>query len=645
MILDRARAESGAFGALRLWICGFAGLTAALAGCSTNTKVYNGTPVVTVTAQSTADFSSYTVGISVYSMTRSDGYVAYPAGYTYEEFADLTQRVDLTELLNAVGVPDGTYKSVVIGIDYSEPLVYLNGQTTQATVEDSSGNVDPGIIYVTVTLDPSHQLVVSQNQSTPLALDFDLAASNTVNATTNTVVVRPFVEAVTPSNDTQPVRARGLFVVASPSQGTFVEDLRPFEDNIYATVGALTVNTTANTYYNIDGVAYIGPAGLSALQSIASNTPVIAIGSLNGTPPGSSSTITPALTATQVYAGTVVSNGVYEHVEGIVTAISGDTLTVADATYLYYEGYCISNLCFEYVPTASINIGPSTLVTEDNVAPPNGGQFGAQSITVGSQVDAIGVNANPSASTLTLDSTSGLVRLQSTPIWGTLTSGTAGSATLDLASMGDANVSPSAFNFAGTGTASANDATAASYTVDTSAASATAPSSGPDQSATAAGTLLRIDGFPAPYGSAPPDFNATDVIPATSAPSTLVVEWGGGTGTTTPFTSYDSTALALNLTGASVATVVTGPQCTFAVGCAAGAALTGTPAITISGATQFAIGNSTNGVSIFSAASAFASDLSTVLNGSTSIYRVVAIGSYDSASNTFAASRIDVALD
>ena len=111
MILDRARAKSGALGAMRLLICGFgAALAAALAGCSTNTNVTNGTPVVTVTSQAAGDFSAYVVGVSLYSLTRSDGYVSYPAGYTAEEFADLTKRVDLTELLNAVGVPTGTYK-------------------------------------------------------------------------------------------------------------------------------------------------------------------------------------------------------------------------------------------------------------------------------------------------------------------------------------------------------------------------------------------------------------------------------------------------------------------------------------------------------------------------------------------------------
>jgi hypothetical protein len=629
MIFDCARARTGAMGALRLWICGLgAALAAALVGCSTNTKVTNGTPVVTVHTDAAGDFSTYIVGITVYSLTRSDGYVAYPAGYTAEEFADLTQRVDLTELLNAVGIPDGTYTSATIGIDYSEPIVYVNGISTEATVQNTSETIDPGIYYVTVKLDPAHPLVVNLNQSTPFALDFNLAASNSIDTSTTspTVTVRPFVAVTVTPSDTEPVRARGLYVIANPSAGNFIENLRPFEDNVYSTVGALTVNTTASTYFNINGNIYTGAAGLNALVGLPPSTPMVAIGAL-----GDMSTITPGFTATQVYAGDVVSNGVYEHVEGIVSGISGDALTVAGATYLYYEGYCTSNLCFTWYPTATVDVASATPVTEDGVVPASGTSVNMQSISVGSQIDAVGIGStNSTTGALTLDATTGLVRLQSTPIWGTLTAGAAGSATLNVLSMGP--FAPSSLNFAGTGTSSANDAVAASYQVDTAAAGTEA-----DQSATPAGTLLRVDGFPTPYGSAPPDFVASDVIPGSSYPAYLAVEWmGSSAGSLAPFTSYDSTSLTLNLSDTNIAEVVIGSQTTT---------LSGTPTINISGATEFAIGNSTNGISMFSAPSAFATDLTSTLNGSTQVYRVVAVGSYDAASSTFTATRLDVALE
>lgn len=623
MTFDRARAKPGALGALRLWICGFGmALAAALAGCSTNTNVSNGTPVVTVTSQAAGDFSTYVVGITLYSATRSDGYIAYPAGYTYEEFADLTQRVDLTELLNAVGIPTGTYKTVTIGIDYSTPIVYIKGQSTAAKVENATGAQNFGIVYVNVKLDPAHPLVIGLNHSTPLALDFDLAASNTVNAASNLVTVKPFAVATTTPADTEPVRARGLFVAANTGASNFVENIRPFQDNIYSTVGALTVNTSSSTYFNVNGKVYTGAAGLAAVAGLSSNTPMIAIGSL-----GDMSTITPGFNATQVYAGTPVSNGQYEHVTGIVTARSGNTLTVSDATYLYYEGYCTSNLCFTWYPSLTVTVGPSTVVTEDGTSPATA--LSPQAISVGSTIDAVGINTT-SANPPKLDATSGLVRLQSTAAWGTLVSGTSGSATLNLLSMGP--VPASAINFAGTGISGAEDATAASYVLDTTAAT-----TGADQSATPAGTLLRAAGMPTPFGAAPPDFTATAVTPGTSEPADLVVEWSkGSSGSLAPFTSYDSTSLSLNLTGNTLAEVVIGPQAT---------PLTTAPAITISGGTEFAIGNAASGVSEFSTSSGFASGLTSTLNGSTQVYRVVAIGAYDSGTNTFTASRVDVALE
>jgi hypothetical protein len=616
MILDCARARTGAHGALRLWICGFAAaLAAALTGCSTNTNISNGTPVVTVHADAAGDFSSYLIGITLYSLTRSDGYVAYPAGYTAEEFVDLTQRVDLTELLNAVGVPAGSYKSVVLGLDYSVATVYVKGQSTVATVLNTS-KANPGIVDLTVTLDPAHPLVVGLNKSTPLALDVDLAASNTVSG--NSVTVRPFAAATATPADTEPVRARGLFVVANPSAGNFIENIRPFEDNIYSTVGALTVNTTSSTYFNVNGSVYTGTAGLTAVAALAASTPMVAYGTL-----GDMSTITPAFTATQVYAGTVVSNGALEHALGIVSAISGDKLTLLGATYLPYAGYCPSNLCFAYFPTATVTIGPSTLVTKDGTS---GTTFSIGSISVGSQIDAVGIGPTSASNGFAFDATSGVVRLQSTPAWGTLNSATAGTATLSLLSLG---AFPAAdFNFAGTGTSSSGNATATSYQINTGAA---------DESATPAGTLLRADGFPTAFGSAPPDFDASTVTPGSSGPADLVVEWiAGSAGSIAPFTAYDSASLTLNLNSVNTHEVVVGPQTLT---------LTGTPSIDISAAGQFAIGNAAKGVAVFSAPSAFASDLTSTLNGSTQVYRVVAIGTYDAATNTFAASRVDVALE
>jgi hypothetical protein len=61
---------------------------------------------------------------------------------------------------------------------------------------------------------------------------------------------------------------------------------------------------------------------------------------------------------------------------------------------------------------------------------------------------------------------------------------------------------------------------------------------------------------------------------------------------------------------------------------------------------QLAIGSATlpAGVSVFSSAPAFATAVNSVLSGGHNLYRLVAVGQYESATNTFVAASISLAL-
>ncbi|WP_369622444.1 hypothetical protein, partial [Pseudoalteromonas distincta] len=83
-------------------------------------------------------------------------------------------------------------------------------------------------------------------------------------------------------------------------------------------------------------------------------------------------------------------------------------------------------------------------------------------------------------------------------LWGTLTAAQAGSATVDVLSLG--GVAPSALTFTGTGSASGADADPTAYAINTGSV---------DLSAQPAGSLFRFDGLVTPFGSAPPDFTAS----------------------------------------------------------------------------------------------------------------------------------------
>lgn len=642
MTFDRARARTGAWAALRAGICAVGvGLAVALAGCSATSKVYNGTPVLTLTGAATGDFSTYIVGISYVQLTRKDGFVY--AAFSNEEEVDLTKRNNLTELLTAIGVPNGTYTKASITLDYSNATVYLKGQSTAATVHTPSSGTSQTL---TVTFDPSHPLVIGFNQSTPLAIDVDLAASDSIDPSTNTVTVKPFLTATAQPVDSGTVRARGLFVYVSPSKSTFTINLKPLNDTYYysGTFGALTVNTTSSTYFDIDGTPYVGSAGLAEIQQLSKNgqlnsdSTIVTYGTI-----GDLSTIVPAFNATEVYAGTsVVSPGGYE-VYGTVSARSGNTLTLRGATYLCPQdinaGYPTEPPAIHF-ESATVTVGPSTKVTQDGTVASG---LSAQSISVGQHIYATGQGSvscgvttkTNSTASLTLNATSGQVRLKRTTLWGTLGSGTTGSATLDLLELGDR--APGDFTFTGTGISSADDANPASYVVDTGTT---------DESATASGTLLKAVGLVTPFGSAPPDFTASAVTPGASEPSTLIVEWNGGT--TSPFTTYGSSGLVVNLGNSSIGTAIlrTGPQSTQLSSLASSPTiLPGCQSGTCTGNSEYSIGNLTHGIAEFGSASSFLSNLTSTLNGSNAVFKLVAIGNYDASSNTFYTQRIDVALE
>ena len=602
------------------------GGTALLASCSGNTNISYGTAVVTLSDVS-GGFTSYIVNIDAITLTRSDGIVVAVLGT--QETVDLVKVGDLTELVEAPAVPAGTYTALTLTLDYTAQIagiitVDVNGVPTDAAAKDPSGNA-MSVSTLTVTFDPKNQLVITAGACTRLAIDVNLAASNSVDLTTSppTVTVRPFVTATVAPVDQTVMRARGIFVIAQPSSSDYIVNMRPFNDLVSA-LGALTVNTTSSTYFNINGVVYSGAAGLTAMQSLLISTPIAAYGTL-----GSLSTITPSFNATAVYAGTSLEDPLADFLTGTVSAVSGDTLTLHGVSYVPRIGLPTLRIFYADIP---VTVGPATIMSEDGVAASG---LSTQSVSVGQRITVSGQATEDTTFLLTsLDATGqapkGQVRLQPTPVWGTLNSGASGSMSLDVLSLGD--FAPSALTFAGTGTTSANDAVATSYAVDTP---------GIDESATPATTLLEAVGFVTPFGSAPPDFTASAVTAGTATPQTLVVEWNGGAAS--PFSSASSAGLVVDLSNANLSSTVryiaTGPTTTDLT------TLPASPTIAFAagGALTLAVGN-TLSIDVFNDPSGFATQLSTSLNGTNLVYRLVCVGQYSSATNTFTATQVAVNL-
>ena len=602
---------------LRPMLCAAAAL---LGACHTTTNPPPGTPVLTMSdLTNSGDFMSYIISIDAIQLTRSDGTVV--TALVTPVTADLARLNSLTELLEAPALPEGTYTSGLIILDYTAtPLVWLNvnGQTLSASPQNAAGTA-AAAVSVPVTFDPSHPLVIKHNQSVRLHVDVDLTASNELTTTSSSVVqVQPFVVMSSPPVDATRMHVRGAFVTTQDVASGFYMNTRPFY-SLSSAFGAVIVNTNAQTYFNINGTVYTGAPGLAALSTQQQTLPLAVYGTLDNL-----SGITPTFNATEVYFGAATESQLAYYFTGTVTARSGNTITLRAADAFTPLGATI------YIDSVTVTLGSGTQVFEDGIATPG---LTIANVSVGQQLTVAGQPTFDSTGTVvvSLDATAGLVRLRATTLWGVLNA----DSTQNLLSLG--RFAPGVMSFAGTGTPG-HDANPSAYVVDTSAV--------PPGPVTKPGDLLQAQGGATPFGSAPPDFTARSVTPGPSSLQTLVVSWANG-GSTAPFTSVSSTGLVVNLADANLGStheIRTGPAALDLK------SLPASPLITTTGADQshlqLAIGKSTltKGISVFNSASAFASAVNSSFTGTNKIFRLVAYGQYDQLNNTFVAARINVAL-
>jgi hypothetical protein len=333
-------------------------------------------------------------------------------------------------------------------------------------------------------------------------------------------------------------------------------------------------------------------------------------------------------------------------VEGDVTARKGNTLTLHGATLFANAAQLVQ---FETLD-ATVLLGPATQVTADGVS--TLGPLNYNSIAVGQHITARGLFSQASSGAITLDSTgasatdTGSVRLQSTELFGSAVSTSAGSLDLNLLAIGNWPVS--IYNFAGNGVSAAQDPTPGNFLVNTG--SLTVP-------AFAAGDPVWVDGYVSPFGSAPPDFLAQSVSAEAAVQATLVVSWSG-TGTTAPFVPLSATGLTIDLTNAAfgsgqlrigaqaidITTLPASPNIVPAV--ATNDPTSGLPLFS----PVFSVGPGAitatvvNPIQSFNDFANFVTQLNTTFAVPTPATKFVAQGFYDRASNTFTASSIDVVL-
>jgi hypothetical protein len=631
-----------------------------------------GTAMVTLTDMP-GDFLSYMVNIVSLKLTRSDGTTVETVPVTTS--VDFAQLVNLSEVVSAQQVPAGEYSGVALTLDYGSATIVIDNGAGGITVPAgniSNGSTNTALVSpnaqmtVTLKLPSGSPLVVTNGTVAHLALDFNLSASNTVAPSTITsttaasavmVTVNPVLVASLTPDVTKMIRVRGplLSVTNTSTQTSYTVKVFPFFTDSDDNMGQVVVYTTTTTAFTINGTSYTGNAGLTALAALpmgTMGTMTLALGTFDSA--------AKTFTAAQVFAGTSVPGAGLDSVEGTVVARSGNVLTVSKPFFEPREGGGVSggvvmsggtgmsgnpmgsNMSgtMGSSPTSdlgifarplTVTVASATMVTEDGQS----GTFGPQDISVGQHLQAFGKFGTDASGNPTLDASSGSVRLMVTRAWGQFTSAASSVVTMNLQALD--GLPPSAFTFAGTGSSTANDASASAYTVSVPAALPLPTLS--------AGFPVAFDGFVTPFGSAPPDFAAVTLVNFATANARLHLEWMEP-GPTAPFVSpLSATNVMMAQTmvqSAAEHVVFIGPVMEDPGSVSAGLSFVPN---TAASRMLFAIGHRMDDeIEVYTTFSDFITALSADLNGMTQLLRVEAEGPYDLSTGVLSVNFMAVEL-
>ena len=603
------------------------------ASCTSSTC---GSMVMTVT-DAAGDFLSYQVNLVSLQLQKADGSMVETLPATTA--VDFVQLINLSEILSVRQIPPGDYVAAQVTVDFTNASIMVDdGTGTGVAVKpvDSTGAV-LGQLQLMVQLDAKNHLQINAAKASRIAFDFNLLASNMVDLTAKTVTVSPVLVAGVVPVDNKQVRVRGEIASVDTADNAYTVQVDPFHDHNDDKQSAFVVHTTDTTTFEINGTPFVGAAGLAQLATLASDTLSVAFGSVDLT--------TQTFTATDVLAGTSVEGGGFDHILGTVIARTGNTLTVHAAHMQDHDNGDNHDGADNFMAgNSTVTIAAATAVTAQGQASAAPAHTIAE-ISVGSLIDAFGTASKDGSGKVTFDAGAGRVRLDLTQVQGSLNAVGSNQITIKLNSIG--RLPSSLFNFSGTAAAGGALSDPTHYVLGTGNLSLSP--------FTVGGSLLGI-GFVAPFGGAPPDFNAITLANGSQGDvddndddndnsgkgAQMDIDWGKS-GTTAPFKTLDATHLDLDVSNSSIGShhrIQVDPQDIDIT------ALAGDPSIVAAGGmTEFAItGQHGRATDNFSSFADFESALAMDLNGMTTALRLTADGQYDAASNTFTARRITILL-
>ena len=496
--------------------CGGGSSSSAAGASGSGGGIQSGELIVGLT-DAEGDFITYEVDVLSLTFTRQNGDVVETLPLTTRvDFAELTE---ITEFLTVATVPEGTYTSVVISMDYSNHNILVEdaaGDAVLVTPVDVQGN-PLTTVDTRLSLSTSDVVRISAGVPAAFSLDFDLLASNDVDLVTQTVMVDSFLLATPELEHDREHRVRGVLDSVNTAENSFALKVRPFRHRT-GQFGELTTHVDDNTQYEIDGVGFTGSEGLVALEQLAENTPVVAHGNISGS----------GVMADTVLAGSSVPWSDADVLVGVVAARTGDQLNLQGAHIEFADGGK------GYRGTFTVNLSDDTSVSGFGL---DASTLSKQSISVGQKVVMWGefvddVTLNAQRVRMQLNQLTAEV-VQASPL------------AVDLFHLNGRR--GEFYNFSGTGVTSTEDADPDFYEIDTLSLSL------PNE-----GDLVRVRGIVNEFGAAPADYLARSVINVQTEMrgAKLLVAWSDGI--SLPFTSISDQHIAVDLSDARYALKVRG---------------------------------------------------------------------------------------
>jgi len=465
------------------------------------------------------DFLSYNVAITGLEMIRADG--TQVSVIPTSQSINFSDYIEISELAAAATIPAGVYTSGSITIDYTNADIQVekSGEATAAKMVDAEGN-----LLTTTTLqlqlDEGNQLIINRGRPAVLEVDFNLAASHTIDLDSDpvTVTTEPFIIAEVDPIIKKERRLRGLLLRVNQPESYFRIAVRPFH-RTDGRFGGVNVRTNDATSFEIDGGSYRGAEGLAQMANLDPDSPTITWGKFERA--------TDSFTAIMVVAGSSVPGADKDGVAGVIVARSGNNLLVKGASLVRTDGRV------SYNREINVLIGETTQVSKNRRLQD---EVNIDDLSIGQAVTVLGTLTEQDDA-LFLDATEGFIRMRLTSASGHAISEDGLILNMNLQALQGRR--PGTYDFSGTGIDENFDATADNYEI--SIANLVVNN-------LAANDPIRVLGFINGFGSAPADFNALTVINYADSRSQILANWPTGDGVVA-FSEITSEKLTLNVEG------------------------------------------------------------------------------------------------